>query len=89
LQTRIAATLGRDVGVAAHLEAVDQAGRDERDEAQEVLRHQHEDVERDDRVQQADDQEHLRDRELRLQQQADADRADDHEERIQDVVRPR
>ena len=79
--------LGRDVLVAAHLEAVDEARDHERDEAQQILRHQHEDVKRDHSVQQTRDQEHLRDRDLRRQQRADTDRADDHEQRIQDVVR--
>ena len=70
LQTRSAAPCGRDVLVAAHLEAIDEAGHDEGDEAEQVLRHQHEDVERDDRVEDADDEEHLRDRQAGAEQGA-------------------
>ncbi len=78
--------LRRNVFVATHLEAVDHACDDEGDEAQQVFRHQHEDVERHHRVEQAGNQEHLRDREVGTQQRAHAERADDHEKRVQDVV---
>ena len=61
LQARMAAPCDRDVLVAAHLEAVDECARHPGDEAQQVLGHQQEDVERHHRVGQADEQEDLRD----------------------------
>gem|GEM_PF-3960181 len=79
--------LHRDVLVAAHLEAVDAARGQQRDEAQQVFGHQQEDVAAHRCVEQAHDQEHLRDVEAGLDQAAGQHGAGDHEQRVEDVVR--
>ncbi len=74
------------VFVAGDAEAIDKPRRNQRDETQQILGHQHEDVERHQRVGDADKQENLRDGVVRLQQRAGEDRADDHEQRVENVV---
>mmetsp|Transcript_3271 Transcript_3271/g.5940 ORF Transcript_3271/g.5940 Transcript_3271/m.5940 type:complete len:209 (+) Transcript_3271:731-1357(+) len=67
-------------------EAVDQPRQHEGDEAQQVFRHDQEDVGRHHRIGDAHRQEDLRDAEARAQHGTGDDAAGDHEQRVQDVV---
>ncbi len=77
---------GRNVLVTPHLEAVDEARHHPGHKAQQVFRHQQEDVGRHHRVGNAGEQKDLRHGEARTQQGTSDDGAADHEQRVQDVV---
>ena len=78
--------MGRNMHVASHLEAVHAARRHERDKAQQVLGHQHEDIERHHRIGQADKQEYLRNTEVGFEQGTRQHGAGDHEQGVQNIV---